>query len=133
MIDFNPLQDFPTFVDRMYTQDTDFDQRERMPFPPINVGEDSQAIYIRALVPGVSLEALTLTLSENALFIEGELPSLSGRYFRQERFSGPFRRGVALKVPVRHDDITAKLHDGVLEIVLPKARTSRFVTIQSRY
>lgn len=132
MTNFNTLQDFPAFLDRLYTHDTDFDQRERMPFPPINIGEDSRAIYIRALTPGVDMEALSLTLSDNALIIEGELSPQSGRYFRQERFTGPFRRVVALKVPVRREGVTAKLHDGILEIVLPKAPIGRFITIQSR-
>lgn len=132
MADFSIFKDFPVFAERMYTSETNFHRRESMPFPPINLGEDDEAIHARALTPGVTRDNLRLVLQDRALIIEGELSPLAGHYFRQERFSGPFRRMVALTVPVRRDAVSARLHDGVLEITLPKASTGRFISIHPR-
>lgn len=133
MVDFSVFKDFPAFAEEMYTPETDFYRRERMPFPPINLVENHDTIHIRALTPGVTMTGLRLTLGERALIIEGELSPLPGRYYRQERFSGPFRRMVALTVPVRRDAVSARLRDGVLDIILPKAPNGRFIAIHPRY
>lgn len=133
MSHFSIFKDFPSFVERMYTPETDFYRRERMPFPPINLGEDDKAVYVRALMPGVEMDNLHLVLNERSLLIEGEAPPLSGRYYRQERFSGPFRRMVALTVPVLRDEVSARLRDGVLEIMLPKAPTGRVISLHPRF
>ena len=125
MADFSIFKDFPAFAERMYTSETEFYRRESMPFPPINLGEDHRAIHIRA--------NLHLTLGERAVGIEGELPPLPGRYYRQERFSGPFRRVVTLTVPVQRDAVTARLSDGILEMPLPKLPTGRLLSIHPRY
>lgn len=133
MVDFSLFHDFPAFAEQMYTPETDFYRRERLPFPPINLGEDHEAIHIRALTPGMTMDNLRLTLGERALILEGELPPQPGRYYRQERFSGPFRRVVALTVPVRREAASVRLRDGVLEITLPKAIPGRFIAIHPRY
>ena len=133
MADFSIFKDFPAFAERMYTSETEFYRRESMPFPPINLGEDHRAIHIRALIPGVDRANLHLTLGERALVIEGELPPLPGRYYRQERFSGPFRRVVTLTVPGQRDAVPARLSDGILEMTLPKLPTGRLLSIHPRH
>lgn len=133
MSHFSIFKDFPSFVERMYTSETDFYRRERMPFPPINLAEDHKAVYVRALTPGVEMDNLHLVLNERSLIIEGEAPTLTGRYYRQERFSGPFRRMVALTVPVLRNEVSARLRDGVLEIILPKAPTGRVISLHPRF
>ncbi|MCH5276461.1 MAG: Hsp20/alpha crystallin family protein [Desulfovibrionaceae bacterium] len=109
----------------MYSAESEFYRRENIPFPSINLSESPDAIHVRALMPGVRASHLQLTLGEQALIIEGELPPLPGRYYRQERFSGPFRRVVMLSAPARRDAATVFLRNGVLEVSLPKQPAGR--------
>lgn len=120
MINVCIFKDFPAFAEHVYSTESEFYRRENLPFPCINLGEDCDAIHVRALMPGVPRTRLRLTLGERTLIIEGESPPLPGRYYRQERFSGPFRRVVPLSAQLRRDAATACLRDGVLEMTLPK-------------
>ena len=132
MVNVCVFKNFPAFAEHVYSTESEFYRRENLPFPCINLGEDGDAIHVRALMPGVSRTNLRLTLSERTLIIDGELPPLPGRYYRQERFSGPFRRVAILSAPVRHDAVTARLRDGVLDMTLPKLPRDAFRPLASR-
>lgn len=131
VIDFSAFYELPRLIDRLAAEgEPSFaSPRGQAVFPPLNIGEDASAVYVRALIPGGDLSALDLTLTDKTLVLRGELPPVRGRYYRQERRTGPFQRVVLLNVPIDRDKVHAAMRDGVLEVVLPKARQERPRTI----
>lgn len=131
VIDFSAFYELPRLIDRLAAEgESSFAApRGQAVFPPLNIGEDESAVYVRALIPGGDLSALDLTLTDKTLVLRGELPPVRGRYYRQERRTGPFQRVVLLNVPIDRDRVHAAMRDGVLEVVLPKAQQERLRTI----
>jgi HSP20 family protein len=70
-----------------------------------------------------------LTLNEKSLVIRGTKKNEIGNYYRQERPTGSFQRIINLNVAVQADGIKASMKDGLLRVVLPKAKESRPMTI----
>lgn len=131
VIDFSAFYELPRLLDRLASEGEQAlaSPRGRIVFPPLTICEDDSAIRIRALIPGVDLEGLDLTLSDKTLVLRGELPPAQGRYYRQERLTGPFQRVVMLGVPIDRDNVTASMHNGVLEVRLPKVSPAKPRTI----
>jgi len=123
VLDFRTLyQDLPRnmeqFLDEMW-HPLHLSQR-RQAYPPVNIVENEEDVTIYAILPGVDQQDIDLTFSENSLVIKGEREPEQGRYFRQERPSGPFQRIINFNIRVDQDRTKAKLKDGLLTIVLPK-------------
>ena len=123
VLDFTTLyHDFPGNLDRLWDElwnPLELSQR-RQAYPPINISEDEGGITIYALLPGVEKDEVDLTFSENSLIIKGEKKPEQGKYFRQERPTGPFQRVVNLNIDVDREGIKARMNNGVLTIALPK-------------
>lgn len=98
---------------------------ERFVFtPPIDIFETDEGLVLQADLPGVSIETVELQVQDNKLTLFGRvLPSVpdGAKLLHQEYAVGDFLRSFILSDQVDHDRITAKLNNGVLEIVLPKA------------
>ncbi|ACV68011.1 Hsp20/alpha crystallin family protein [Desulfohalobium retbaense] len=123
VIDFSSFYDLPRSMEQLFDnfwQPSSFPQR-RQAFPPLNISEDSENVYVRAEMPGLHVEDVDLTLTDNSLIIKGERVQEEGKYFRQERAAGVFQRLVNLNVPVQRDNISATMRNGILEIRLPKS------------
>lgn len=77
---------------------------------------------VKADLPGVDLEAVSLEVRGRSLAISGERPvrETEGRTYQQvELPSGPFRRVVELGADVDPDRATATYEDGILRVELP--------------
>jgi HSP20 family protein len=123
VLDFTSLYDFPRNIEKMFDEfwhPVNLSQR-RFAYPPLNISEDDSNIYIRAELPGMNIEDIDVTLSDESLIIKGERKTESGRYFRQERPTGSFQRIVNLNVKIERDKVSARMKDGLLQITLPKA------------
>lgn len=98
---------------------------ERLVFtPPIDIYETEEGLILRADLPGVSLDTLELQVQDNKLTLFGRMePSVpeNARLLHQEYETGDFLRSFILSDEVDHQRISAKLNNGVLEVVLPKA------------
>ena len=133
VLDFRTLyQDLPRNMEQLLDEvwhPLHLSQR-RQAYPPVNIVENEEDVTIYAVVPGVDQEAIDLSFSENSLVIKGERPPEQGRYFRQERPSGPFQRIINFNIRVDKDRIRAKLKNGVLTIVLPKTEDVKPQQIQ---
>ncbi|MEW6670295.1 MAG: Hsp20/alpha crystallin family protein [Thermodesulfobacteriota bacterium] len=94
-------------------------------FPLINLTEDKDGYYVRAELPGVKANELNITVTGNALSINGERKIASEgkeiRYHRREREAGSFSRILSLPGEVDPDRVEAKLKDGILAVHIPKA------------
>ena len=123
VIEFNPLYEISRDMDRVF--DTFFAptalSRRKRAYPPLNLSEDADTLFVECELPGVKIEDIDITLTDSTLTIKGELNPEDGKHFRSERASGPFQRVVNLYSEVERDNISATLKDGILEIALPKA------------
>lgn len=94
-------------------------------FPPLNISEDSDNIYVRAEVPGISPEHFSISVEGETLIIKGERETYDTdqkiSYHRQEIDCGRFSRAVTLPTKVEVEKVDAKTTDGILTIILPKA------------
>jgi len=95
--------------------------QRRESYPPLNISEDEENIYIDCEIPGVDMKDVEITLVDSSLTIKGERKPTEGKYYRQERPSGVFQRVVRINNAVNRDAVRATMKDGLLEIVLPKA------------
>ncbi len=97
--------------------------------PNIDVVDRDADILVRAEVPGVDKKDLSISLTDNLLTIKGETKSEKkeekGDYHRREISSSAFARTFTLPGTVDSGKAAASLKDGVLEIILPKAESSK--------
>lgn len=93
--------------------------------PRVDVSETPEAYLVTADVPGVSLDAIDLTVEENRLELvarrtpasfEGHSPA-----FRQYG-EGAYQRAFSIPEEIDRAAIRADLRDGVLRVRLPKAK-----------
>jgi HSP20 family protein len=93
-------------------------------YPPINVWEDQDQLFVEAELPGFGLADLEIYVTgENQLNIKGERkpPTVEGAvWHRQERGYGSFNRLFELPWGVDSSQVTARFQHGVLTVTLPK-------------
>lgn len=98
-------------------------------YPPVNVREDGETVYVEAELPGIHQEDVAVVVTEgNQLTIEGERRPAGPEgavWHRRERGFGRFGRVVLLPVAVDADKVEARLEHGVLLVTLPKAEAYR--------
>jgi len=99
------------------------------PYPPLNVWEDENHLYIEAELPGLKPEDIDVTVTEgDQLTITGQrrphAPEESA-WLRQECGYGRFSRTITLPVPVNADEVEAASEAGVLTITLPKMEEAK--------
>jgi len=94
--------------------------------PRLDLAEDDTRIYINVELPGVAKESVKLSIQDGILTIKGDkkkdLEAEKVNYYRTERLFGPFSRSVELPLEVENDNISAKLENGVLSILLVKSK-----------
>jgi HSP20 family protein len=94
-------------------------------FPPLNMWECDDNLYVEAELPGFELHDLEIYVTGgNQLSIAGERKQpehQSGAWHRQERAFGKFRRAFELPYDVNSDAVSAKFCNGVLTLTMPKS------------
>ena len=90
---------------------------------PIDAYATEDAIVLMADVPGLTPDALEVTLEGDTLTIRGEFKNrIEGQnYLLQERVSGRFERSLTVSTPIDSARIEATFTNGVLTLKLPKA------------
>lgn len=97
-------------------------------FPPLNLWEDNDNLYVECELPGVRMDDLDMAVLGRDLTLKGRrAPYASGKSaaHRRERDSGSFQRAVHLPVDIDAEKVSAQLSLGVLTITLPKAPEAR--------
>jgi HSP20 family molecular chaperone IbpA len=92
--------------------------------PPIDIYETDAGLVLCADLPGVSAETLDLQIQDNKLTLFGRVGALvpaGAQALHSEYEVGDFLRSFILSDEVDHERITARMNQGVLEVVLPKA------------
>jgi HSP20 family protein len=98
-------------------------------FPPMNITQDDDNFYLRAEVPGINPNELSISALRNRVSLAGkrEIQREHERvsYHRKERAEGSFNRMVTLPTEVDAEHVEAKYADGILTLTLPKAEEAK--------
>lgn len=97
-------------------------------YPPVNVGVTPDEVDVYVYAAGIDPNNVNLTLHSSVLTIEGARqlePPGEARHYRNERFSGPFRRAISLPEDIDPDRVDANYRDGVLRIRLHRREENR--------
>jgi HSP20 family protein len=130
---FNPLwqqlQTFQNEMNRLFDRWGEGGRNGAAEFPPVNLQEDTDALWLEAELPGLRLEELEIYVTgPDQLTLKGQrqpqVPEGAVRH-RQERGFGAFARTLALPFPVDPDKVEARLENGVLRLKLVKHESAR--------
>jgi HSP20 family molecular chaperone IbpA len=91
--------------------------------PDIDVFHRNNELTIRADLPGLKRDEVSVDITDDAVTIQGERKREKEEeregYYRSERSYGSFCRVVPLPEGAITDEAKANFHDGVLEITMP--------------
>lgn len=98
-------------------------------FPPVDISEDEENLYVDVLVSGVKPENIDLSVVRNTITISGERTSNVGDegqiVHRNELGFGKFARTLELPIDVDPNRIEARCKDGIMHISLAKAEHAK--------
>ena len=91
----------------------------------VDVKESDKEYLVSADIPGVKKEDIHVEIDGNHVSIAAEAERASEekdgeRVLRSERYHGSVARSFTLGAEIDEDKASAKYHDGVLELTLPK-------------
>ena len=93
-------------------------------FPEVDIIDEKDHLLVRADLPGMKQEEISVEVADNTLTIKGErkreTETKEGKTYRTERSYGTFVRAFALPANVDAAKVSATYKQGVLEIALPK-------------
>jgi HSP20 family protein len=123
---FGELAELRSRFDRIFEQ---FDGRERVWTPPIDVVRDNGNLVIHAELPGIRPEEVKIEVEDDILTVSGEheerTEEKDKHYVRRERRYGSFSRSMALPDGVEAKKIKAQTHDGVVEVTIPLPKEAK--------
>ncbi len=97
--------------------------------PSVDLRETKEAIILEADLPGVKSEDVKVEVQNGDLVLRGwrslEKSRSDGQFHTMERSSGHFTRRMKLPESVDKDAIQAEFRDGVLRVILPKAKAKK--------
>lgn len=100
----------------------------------LDVYQTPDAIIVVTAVAGIDPKDLEISINNEVLTVRGhrlaDKKIKDEDYYYRECYWGKFSRSVVLPVEVRQDKIEAIFKNGVLKIVLPKAKPERAVKIK---
>ena len=134
----DPFRDVGTMQDRMNQIFGDLLDRDRgveemtgtgLWMPSVDIYETKDAVCVRAELPGVDKNAVSVGVKDGVLRLQGERKFdkevKEEDYHRIERSYGMFHRSFTLPSSVDPEKIIARMKDGVLEIDLPKKEQAK--------
>ena len=102
---------------------------ERTWAPPVDIYENKDHIIVKAELPGMKKDDISIEVKGNVLTLTGERKhekeTKKENYYRIERSYGKFSRSFTLPDSVKVDKVKANYKDGVIEISLPKTEKSK--------
>jgi len=145
LIRWDPFRDLLTLQDRMdrlfeesLSRNRVFEQSlaSGVWSPAVDIYETTDEIVLKAELPGLKKEDVSIEVSDNSLILTGERTFEKDireeHYHRIERSYGSFSRTFSLPTAVNQDGVNAQFIDGILEIHIPKAEksTARVIEIK---
>ena len=105
-------------------------------YPPINAFSDAEGVVVRAEVPGIPADRLSVQVEAGQLTISGERPApdyAKASVHRRERQFGRFSRTLQLPSDVDPTRVSAECRNGVLTVRLGRqaAAKPRQITVRA--
>jgi HSP20 family protein len=100
--------------------------------PAVDITEDNNNLYIYADMPGTDEKNVNITLESNVLTIEAHVDDVNVEGCEicgAEYATGDYYRVFTINEAVDRDKIEAKMKNGMLNIILPKAETAKVKSI----
>jgi len=101
--------------------------------PLVDITEDDKEYLIKAELPELKKEEVTVRVENGVLVLSGERKfekeEKNKKYHRVERAYGSFTRSFSLPDDAEAAKVNAEFKDGVLKVHLPKSPTARPKTI----
>jgi HSP20 family protein len=98
-------------------------------WPSVDIYEDREEVVFRAELPGMEQKEVDLLLEDSTLTLRGERKlhreDKRENYQRIESACGSFTRSFSLPSTVDREKVRAEMHNGILEVHLPKREGSR--------
>src|SRR4030042_2617374 len=97
--------------------------------PAVDIFETNEAIVLKAELPGITAQDISVEVKDNTLTLKGEKKFekevKEENYHRMERSYGSFQRAFTLPGTIHQEKVKAKFKDGILEITLPKVEEAK--------
>ena len=128
----------PNIFERMVDDNFFFDYDNNDLKPSVEINESNDAFMISADLPGIEKSDIEVKVEENTLILIAnryiDKSDNNEKFHYSERRFGTFSRSFKLPKTVKEEKITAKLDNGVLSIVIPKAedaiKSNRLITVK---
>ena len=132
LVQWDPIHDLAGFeIDRLNRMFSDLynESTSRAWVPPVDIYEaDNRELVIKAELPDMKREQISVTFENNVLTLKGERAESEvsqGRFRRVERRSGTFSRSFTLPNTADPSGITASYKDGVLTVRIPQREEAK--------
>ena len=105
------------------TRESDRSQTEQFITPPASVREIGDGYTLEIEMPGVKKDGLEISVENNELTIIGRrsLPAMEGTLIHRESRQENFRRAFEIDPSIDAGKISAKIDQGLVTLILPKA------------
>ena len=133
LVRWNPWREMNTFqnrIDRLFDDPflrADWLANEEsfgMWHPTVDMYEKDESFVIKAELPGLEKDDISIDLKDRVLTLKGERKYdnevKEDNYYRRERSYGKFQRAFTLQDDVDPDHVKGDFKNGVLKIVVPK-------------
>ena len=98
-------------------------------YPSVDMFEKNNEIVVKADIPGVDKDDISISIANNVLTIKGETKKeeevKENDYYYSERSRGEFVRRLQIPEGVQENKVTADFKEGILEIHMPKSAKSK--------
>jgi len=107
---------------------------ERPWTPAIDVVREDGNLVVRADVPGIKPEEVSVEIEDDILTVSGaheeRKEEKDKNFLRRERRYGSFSRSMALPPGVDAKKIKAETHDGIVEVTIPLPKEAKKETVK---
>lgn len=100
----------------------------------IDVYQTADKLVVRSTIAGVKPDDIDISINNDMLTIRGKREASQtineADYLYRECYWGAFSRSIILPTEIETDKVEAALENGVLTIILPKAKSAKQISIK---
>ncbi len=131
---WDPFQEMETLLDRYnrssrktlaHSDDRSFEVGDWM--PSVDIEETKEAFAIKAELPGVDKDDVSINIDKGVLTIKGEKKTETEdkKRHRVECSYGSFVRSFTLPQSIKVDEVQAEYNNGILNLTIPKLEEAK--------